>query len=89
MTQQQEVTAYAPENNGVGNLDDNWQIEVENGGVWTAGTKIRLIHSRTKVALHSHPYGSKEYTSDQQEVTGFDKRNADDFWLAEIVASTE
>ncbi|MBI5296600.1 MAG: hypothetical protein HY869_14070 [Chloroflexi bacterium] len=88
LTQQQEVTAFSPENNGIGNLDDNWQIEAENGEDWTVGDKIRLIHSRTKVALHSHPVGSKELTSDQQEVTGFSKRNEDDFWIAEIVKST-
>jgi len=85
ITQQQEVTAFSPDNNGIGNLDDNWQVEVENGGMWEIGTKIRLIHSRTKVALHSHPVGDKEYTSDQQEITGFNKRNEDDFWVAEIV----
>jgi dolichyl-phosphate-mannose--protein O-mannosyl transferase len=85
--QQQEISAFSPEVNGIGNIDDNWQIEVENGGGWVTGVAIRLIHSRTKVSLHSHNIGDEEYISGQQEVTGFSKRNEDDFWLAEIVKS--
>jgi len=84
VTKQQEVTAFSPQNNGTGNLDDNWRVEVENGEAWTAGNRIRLIHVNTNAALHSHHYGN-EYTSNQQEVTGFTNRNEDDFWLAELV----
>jgi dolichyl-phosphate-mannose--protein O-mannosyl transferase len=82
---QQEVSAFSPQNNGVGNLYDNWQLEVENGGLWKTGIKIRLIHDHTKVALHSHTLGDEEYTSGQQEVTGFQQRDENDLWSAEIV----
>jgi len=81
---QQEVTGFGLD--GVGDKNDNWQVEVEDAGVWRAETKVRLIHQATKVALHSHrDIGHPEYTRGQQEVTGFASRDENDWWRAVIV----
>lgn len=51
-SRQQEVTAFG--NNGEGDQNDNWRVEVEGKGIWYEKKRIRLIHLNTKHALHSH-----------------------------------
>ena len=82
VTRQQEVTCYG--NNGIGDANDNWRIEIEGGGTWDSGTRLRLIHVLTNHALHSHPGKSHpDWTAGQQEVTGFAGRDFNDWWLFE------
>jgi dolichyl-phosphate-mannose--protein O-mannosyl transferase len=79
VTGQQEVTGWGT--NGEGDLNDNWQVEVEGGGVWKAGTRVRLIHVVSNHALHSHAgYTHSQWTHGQQEVTGYSGRDDNDFW---------
>jgi len=80
VTNQQEVTAHwNPHDN-----NSNWRLEVtgdNEGSIWKRGPKIKLIHANTNVALHSH---SHKYPN-QQEVTGFAGRDANDFWFVSKV----
>ena len=71
--------------NGMGDGNDNWRVEVKDGGPWTYGKWVRLIHVNTNHALHSHePYTHPTYTAGQQEVTGFSSRDDNDlFYLFE------
>lgn len=79
VTRQQEVTAYGE--NGVGDGNDSWVVEVDGGGTWTAARRVRLVHVATGVALHSHAGASHDrWTSGQQEVTGFPGRDNNDWW---------
>jgi dolichyl-phosphate-mannose--protein O-mannosyl transferase len=81
ITGQQEVTAFGVD--GIGDTNDNWRIDVENGGIWQENETIRLIHVATSCALHSHSgYSHQQFTSGQQEVTCFPNRDANDFWYA-------
>jgi len=80
---QQEVTAFGDD--GIGDTNDNWKIDIENGGDWLPGVRVRLIHQNTGAALHSHAgYNMSEVGYHQQEVTCFGGRNADDWWRAAI-----
>ncbi len=80
---QQEVTAFGED--GVGDTNDNWKVDIENGGVWLQGVKVRLIHQNTGAMLHSHAgYNLPEIGYHQQEVTCFERRNLDDWWRAAI-----
>jgi len=45
--------------------------------------QFRLIHTLTGLALHSHEKTHPQYTSGQQEITGFPNRDANDFWKVE------
>jgi MIR domain len=83
ITRQQEVTCFGT--NGVGDGNDDWRVEVKDGGQWTYGKWVRLIHVNTNHALHSHePYTHPTYTAGQQEVTGFPSRDDNDlFYLFE------
>jgi hypothetical protein len=83
ITKQQEVTCFGT--NGVGDGNDNWRVEVEGGGQWAYGKRLRLIHVSTNHALHSHePFTHPTYTAGQQEVTGFPGRDDNDlFYLFE------
>lgn len=76
---QQEVTAFG--NNGIGDGNDNWRIEVEGGGNWESGKKIKLIHVETSHVLHSHALSHPQFTADQQEITGFGGRDDNDWWV--------
>lgn len=79
VTAQQEVTCFGDA--GEGDAGDDWRVEVEGGGTWVTGTTARLIHVATGCALHSH-YGQYDAvnTADQQEVTAFAGRDANDLW---------
>lgn len=80
ITLQQEVTCYGQ--NGVGDSNDNWRLEIEGGGIWEAGKRIRLIHINTNHALHSHfdhNFPIFPFTN-QQEVTCFKNRDDNDWW---------
>jgi hypothetical protein len=84
LSNQQEVTCFGKHGNGDNN--DNWWVEVPNEEAWTTANQIRLIHTTTDHALHSHVNASHaEFTSGEQEVTCFKKRNADDFWQVETI----
>lgn len=84
VTRQQEVTCFGT--NGVGDGNDNWRVEVEGGGQWAAGGRLRLIHVPTGHALHSHSgQAHATHTAGQQEVTGYAGRDGNDWWtLLEI-----
>jgi len=75
-TGQQEVSCYLYHGS-----NDQWRVEVEGEGVWHQDSRIKLIHVKTKVALHSHknflPNHPKPY---QQEVTGNKNRDQNDYW---------
>ncbi|NMO17876.1 hypothetical protein HPC49_23415 [Pyxidicoccus fallax] len=79
VTGQQEVTCFGE--NGVGDGNDNWRVEVEGGGAWTGGKRVRLIHVATNHALHSHfGHSHQEWTRGQQEVTCYEGRDDNDWW---------
>ncbi|MEW5939459.1 MAG: MIR domain-containing protein [Chloroflexota bacterium] len=83
ITGQQEVTGFGKD--GIGDINDNWRVDVEGGGTWNEGTKVRLIHQQTNAALHSHRgHNLPDYGYDQQEVTCFRDRNKDDWWRVAI-----
>lgn len=82
LTGQQEVTCYGE--NGQGDDNDNWRVELDTGGTWETGKRLRLIHINTNQALHSHAnYSHPEWTLNQQEVTCFDRRDENDWWSVE------
>ena len=67
--------------NGTGDGNDNWKVEVEGGGTWAFGKRLRLVHVNTGCTLHSHAWWSHPtYTAGQQEVTGFVGRDDNDWW---------
>jgi hypothetical protein len=84
ITRQQEVTCYG--DNGEGDDNDNWRIELEAGGQWNTQGRARLIHVNTNHALHSHfGFEHAAWTMNQQEVTGFSGRDDNDWWtIAEV-----
>lgn len=63
-----------------GSSPDEWTVEVDGGGTWTAGARIRLVHVATGVTLHSHLHSDERTTGGQQEVTGFTGRDDNDWW---------
>jgi hypothetical protein len=75
---QQEVTAFGTD--GVGDGNDDWRVEVDGGGPWLAAARVRLVHVATGAALHSHHRSDPRLTSGQDEVTGFDGRDQNDWW---------
>lgn len=79
VTRQQEVTCFGQ--NGAGDGNDDWRVEVDGRGQWGAQRRVRLIHRNTNHALHSH-LGHKDprWTAGQQEVTGFGGRDENDWW---------
>lgn len=84
VTRQQEVTCYG--NNGIGDDNDNWRVEIEGGGSLDSNKRVRLIHVNTNYALHSHfGHSHPQWTMNQQEVTCFGGRDNNDWWsLSEI-----
>jgi dolichyl-phosphate-mannose--protein O-mannosyl transferase len=77
VTGQQEMTCFGE--GGIGDEDDNWRVEADGEG-WTVGGRVRLIHNPTNHALHSHGgYSHSQWTAGQQEVTGFDSRDDNDW----------
>ncbi len=81
--EQLEVTCYGKD--GKGDANDDWVVEVEGNRPAGAKSKLRLVHCPTGAALHSHPTSSPQFTSGQQEVTGFRSRDDNDFWVVEAV----
>ncbi len=78
VTGQQEVTCFGE--NGEGDENDNWRLECP-GQQWAYGDAVRLIHTLTNHALHSHLGPSDAVnTSGQQEVTCFEGRDDNDLW---------
>ncbi|WP_181009878.1 MIR domain-containing protein [Ornithinimicrobium sufpigmenti] len=79
VTRQQEVTCFGQ--GGVGDGNDNWRVELERPGEWTAQARVRLIHQPTNHALHSHAgHSHPQWTAGQQEVTAFRDRDSNDWW---------
>ncbi|CAG9330818.1 unnamed protein product [Blepharisma stoltei] len=81
---QQEICAFGE--HGVGDVNDNWRLEVEGqppNTPWFGNHHIRLIHVQSNHSLHSH-HGHK--IRDQQEITGYDRRDENDFWTVERIA---
>jgi len=80
VTGQQEVTGFTG-----GDQNDNWRLELE-GGYFKQKSPFRLVHVATNRALHSHnaPYQTAPGNI-QQEVTGFEGRDQNDFWTAHVV----
>jgi dolichyl-phosphate-mannose--protein O-mannosyl transferase len=79
VTGQQEVTCF--NTSTVGDSNDNWRIEIEGGGDWELGKRVKLTHCNTNVALHSQPgYSHPQWTMGQQEVTGYAGRDDNDWW---------
>ncbi len=79
VTGQQEVTAFGE--NGQGDANDDWKVEIDGGGEWAARRRLRLVHRLSNAALHSHlGFRHAQHTAGQQEVTGFLPRDANDFW---------
>lgn len=79
---QQEVTAFSH----VGDVNDDWRVEVEDRGVWTERAKVRLVHLQTGRVLHSHAgHALPDWGYGQQEITCFDGRNDDDLWQAVVI----
>jgi dolichyl-phosphate-mannose--protein O-mannosyl transferase len=86
VTKQQEVTAYGQE--GTGDANDDWRLELEGGGTWQVGRWLRLIHVATGCALHSHGgYSHPEWTKGQQEVTAIPGRDDNDLWYVAAIRS--
>lgn len=54
-----------------------WRVEVDGGGTWTAGARVRLVHVTSGAALHSHAH---PLAPGQNEVTGFAGRDQNDWW---------
>jgi hypothetical protein len=88
---QTEVTCYGE--NGIGNGDDNWIVELPGGGlIWLADQRVRLVNQSIGAALHSHGATFVLGTTTFQEVTGHPKgrRDENDYWFASIrTASTQ
>lgn len=79
VTHQQEVTCYS--DYGGGDANDNWRVEVDGGGAWLPGRRVKLIHVSTQHVLHSHlGYSHPEWTRGQQEVTAYEFRDDNDWW---------
>jgi hypothetical protein len=80
VTRQQEVTCFGA--NSVGDGNDNWRVELQEGyGPWAYGKIVRLVHVPTNHALHSHEgISHPTYTVGQQEVTGYSGRDDNDWW---------
>ncbi|MBM3887179.1 hypothetical protein FJ364_04580, partial [Candidatus Dependentiae bacterium] len=84
-TGQQEVTNYG-NNQAVGDTNDNFQVEdndTTSGWMYLAsGYPIKLKHVNTNHALHSHRH---DWQQGKQEVTGYRKRDNNDWWIIELV----
>jgi dolichyl-phosphate-mannose--protein O-mannosyl transferase len=84
VTGQQEVTCFGE--NGIGDGNDNWRVET-GGGAWQGNRRIKLIHVPTDCALHSHSgHSHAQWTRGQQEVTCYQWRDDNDWWLLLEVA---
>ena len=75
LSRQQQVSASA-----TADAAADWRVEVVDARRWTAGARVRLVHVATDAALHSHRATDPRLTAGQQEVTGFRKRDVNDWW---------
>ena len=83
LTGQQEITAFGVD--GLGDTNDNWRLDNQDGAKWRPEVPILLLHVNTGVALHSHAgHSHPSFTSGQQEVTGFFDRDENDLWFATL-----
>ena len=64
----------------VESAEAQWRVDVDGGGTWTAGSRVRLVHGPTGAALHSHQHSDEASTGGQQEVTGYGGRDDNDWW---------
>ncbi|NEQ27353.1 MAG: hypothetical protein F6K28_51790, partial [Microcoleus sp. SIO2G3] len=79
VTRQQEVTCFG--DNGNGDDNDHWRVELTQGSNWQSNSVLRLIHINTNCALHSHQgFSHSRWTMGQQEVTAFGGRDENDLW---------
>jgi Dolichyl-phosphate-mannose--protein O-mannosyl transferase len=87
LTNQQEVSAFSPTNDGVGDGNDNWTVDMSGPGEWLLTTPVRLDFRGTGYVLHSHKgYADPRFTAGLQEVTAHPKGDSNDLWAAELVA---
>jgi len=75
LSHQQEVSA-----SDIADDQADWRVEVIDDRPWTAGARVRLVHVATNAALHSHRASDARLTAGQQEVTGYAKRDVNDWW---------
>ncbi len=82
VTGQQEVACSPRSADRASRADraDEWRVEVDGGGLWRAGARIRLVHVPTNGALHSHERSDERLTGGRQEVTAFAGRDDNDWW---------
>lgn len=81
ISQNQEVSAFGGEEES--NEGDNWKIELSAGDTeWRRDKKVRLVHTVTKVMLHSHQHKFGRPIAGQFEVCGSKSRDQNNFWLA-------
>lgn len=79
VSRQQEITGFGE--NGSGDGNDNWRVEMIGASSLEKGFRFRLIHINTNHALHSHSgFSHPQWTKGQQEVTGFASRDDNDLW---------
>jgi dolichyl-phosphate-mannose--protein O-mannosyl transferase len=80
LTGQQEVTCFGE--GGAGDGNDDWRLEIEGGGTWEPGKRLRLIHVASNHALHSHAgWSHPDWTTGQQEVTCLRGRDDNELWI--------
>jgi hypothetical protein len=82
---QQEVTCYSGLN-AMGDENDNWVVQIADGGSWCFDQNIKLVHLTTSKTLHSHGISHPVFTDGEQEVTGYAGRDDNDLW---VIASAD
>jgi hypothetical protein len=84
---QHEVIAWGGDGKSDGN--DDWKFDGGDQVDWKSNSKFRLQHCLTEWYLHSHSGRSDPVsTANEQEVTCFGIRDANDFWIATVVTPT-
>lgn len=77
----QEVSCFGGEEES--NEGDNWKLELTGGDTeWRKDKKVRLIHSVTRVYLHSHNHKFGRPIAGQHEVCGSRSRDNNNYWFA-------
>ncbi len=77
---QQEVTGYFHASPGVGDLNDDWVVELDNPSDWKIGDNVRLRHSRTSRYLHLNGLAHPQLTEGFQEITAIQFPDASSRW---------
>jgi len=78
ITKQQEVTCYGEQ--GIGDANDDWKLDLPAGEFWEEGTPFRLVHVSTGKVLHSHGHEDTQLTAGEQEITCFPMGDVNDLW---------